>query len=303
MTLEALVERGGDRVEQHAPFGARTTYRVGGTVRALVTFAARRDLDELGPLLFDTGRTLVALGNGSNLLVADGEHDVIGVHFAGEFAGLEWSDEDEAVMVKAGCALDLPVAARRLASEGITGFEWAVGVPGTFGGAVAMNAGGHGSDMAACVTSVRSYGAQGWREWTGVELGFAYRSSAISRADIVVEARLHLARGDAQAAQERIKEIVRWRREHQPGGANAGSVFQNPDGDHAGRLIELAGCKGLRVGSAAVSEKHANFIIVDAMGSADDVYELLTIVRSRVQESTGVRLRCEHRFVGFEDCS
>jgi UDP-N-acetylmuramate dehydrogenase len=95
---------------------------------------------------------------------------------------------------------------------------------------------------------------------------------------------------------------VRWRREHQPGGSNAGSVFQNPDGGHAGQLIEAAGCKGLRVGSAIVSEKHANFILVDANGRANDVYELLVLVQARVFESCGVRLRSEHRFLGFKDC-
>jgi UDP-N-acetylmuramate dehydrogenase len=112
--------------------------------------------------------------------------------------------------------------------------------------------------------------------------------------------RLHLRAGDSEAAQERIREIVRWRREHQPGGANAGSAFRNPDDDYAGRLIEAAGCKGLRIGSAVVSEKHANFIIADVDGRANDVYELLMTVRARVLESSGVELVSEHRFLGFE---
>lgn len=300
MTLHHLIETGGARVEEHAPLGARTTYRVGGTARLLVTLSTNADLAELGPLLFETGLPLVVLGNGSNLLVAEGEHDVVGVRLQGEFTAMSWRDDGGAVLVTVGAGLGLPIGARRLAGEGIVGFEWAVGVPGTFGGAVVMNAGGHGSDMAASVASVTTYGRAGEREWSSDELAFKYRSSAIDGSHMVTTVTLRLARGDATAAQATIKEIVRWRREHQPGGANAGSVFRNPEGDHAGRLIEAAGCKGLRLGSARVSEKHANFIVVDAGGSARDVFELLTTVRERVHGATGVLLEPENRFLGFE---
>ncbi len=186
-----------------------------------------------------------------------------------------------------------------MANEGIVGFEWAVGVPGTFGGAAVMNAGGHGSDMATSVLKVTTYGPLGAREWTAPQLDFGYRSSALDASELVTAVTLGLSRGDAEGARERIKEIVRWRREHQPGGANAGSVFQNPPGDHAGRLIDAAGCRGLRVASAVVSEKHANFIIADPGCRAQDVYELLVTVRERVLEATGIELRSEHRFLGF----
>jgi UDP-N-acetylmuramate dehydrogenase len=269
----------------------------------LVTLARATDLDELGPLLFRCGVPLVVLGNGSNLLVADGEHEIVGVHFTDEFARLHWRDDGGVVIVEAGSGLDLPVAARRLAGEGIVGFEWAVGVPGTFGGAAVMNAGGHGSDMAASVTGVRTYDASGPREWSKQDLAFTYRSSALTEAQLVTNVTLRLVRGDATSAVAQIREIVHWRREHQPGGANAGSVFQNPVGDHAGRLIELAGCKGLRVGSAVVSDKHANFIIADANGSANDVFDLVRTIRDRVQAATGVELVSEHRFIGFEQDS
>jgi UDP-N-acetylmuramate dehydrogenase len=116
---------------------------------------------------------------------------------------------------------------------------------------------------------------------------------------MVLSATLRLRRGDAEESQERVREIVRWRREHQPGGPNGGSVFTNPPGDHAARLIEAAGCKGLRHGSAQVSEKHANFIQADPEGSANDVYELMNIVKERVEASAGIVLVSEHRFVGF----
>lgn len=299
MTLATLVAAGGDRVTVHAPFGERTTYRVGGTVAALVTLATRHDLEELGPLLDECGRPVVVLGNGSNLLVADGELDLVGVRLTGEFATLAWRDEGDRVLVAAGAAVDLPVAARQLAAAGVVGFEWAVGVPGTFGGAAVMNAGGHGSSMAASVVGVETWSDGAIRRWSSSDLRFGYRESALTDRDLVLGVTLSLARGDAARARAEISEIVRWRRAHQPGGANAGSVFRNPEGDSAGRLIEAAGAKGLRVGTAVVSEKHANFIIVDQGGRASDVFALIREVRRRVAETSGVHLVLEHRLVGF----
>ena len=300
MSVLELIERGGPRVVEHADLGARTTYRVGGSVRVLVTLATRADLEELGPSIFSSATPTLIIGNGSNLLVADGEHEIIAVHLIGEFESLEWHDEHGAVIVEAGAGLDLPVAARRLAGAGLVDFEWAVGVPGTFGGAVSMNAGGHGSDMAASVTLVRTYGPGGARVWKREDLNFGYRTSALAWPEIATDVTLRLAHGDATSALGTIKQIVRWRRENQPGGQNGGSVFRNPEGDFAGRLIEASGCKGLRHASAVVSDKHANFILVDPGGSANDVYALIDTVRERVRETSGVDLVSEHRFVGFE---
>lgn len=298
-TLEELVARGGARVIEHAPIGPRTTYRVGGSARLLVTLSTLGDLNELGPLIRGTGLHVMTLGNGSNLLVEEGEHDVLVIHLADEFATLTWHDEVDVVVVDAGAGLDLPIAARQLAKDGVAGFEWAVGVPGTFGGAVAMNAGGHGSDIAASIDSASIWRAGDVSSWSKNDLGLGYRTSALGVGDVVLGARLRLARGDAGSAETRLRDIVRWRREHQPGGANGGSVFRNPSNDHAARLIEAAGCKGLRHGSAVISEKHANFIQVNAGGSATDVFGLLTLVRERVFESSGTSLVSEHRFVGF----
>ena len=300
MSLEELVEVAGARLQEHAPFGARTTYRVGGTVRALVTLASIADLEELGLLMLSSGLELFVLGNGSNLLVADGEHDVLGVHLVGEFEELTTREQEDVVVVDAGAAMHLPVAARRLAKSGVVGFEWAVGVPGSFGGAAVMNAGGHGSDLNESLVSVTVWHDGTTRTWSPELLDYGYRTSSLRRDDVVIAVRLHLRSGDAEASQERIREIVRWRREHQPGGANAGSAFRNPEGDFAGRLIEEAGCKGLRIGTAVVSEKHANFIIADPDGRGNDVYELLTTIQARVKEHTGVQLASEHRFLGFE---
>jgi UDP-N-acetylmuramate dehydrogenase len=297
--LSALVREGGDRVEEHASLGSRTTYRVGGRARVLVTLKSVADLVELGPLMLASGLAVVCVGNGSNLLVADGEHDVLIVHLTGGLAELTWDAGVSDVVVNAGAGLDLPIAARRLAREGLVGFEWAVGVPGTFGGAAAMNAGGHGDDLASSLLDATVWRAGTIETWSKDRLALGYRTSALGDGDVVLSLRLALVRGDGELAEARIREVVRWRREHQPGGANGGSVFRNPPEDAAARLIEAAGCKGLRYASARVSEKHANFIQADENGSANDVYALIELVRARVRDASGVTLLAENRFLGF----
>ena len=301
MSLESLAAVAGTRLEQHAEFGKKTTYRVGGTVRALLTLSSMQDLSELGSEITTVGMPIFMLGNGSNLLVADGEHEVLGIVLQGDFESYTVTQDAEGVLVTAGAGIDLPVLARRLSAEGIVGFEWAVGVPGTIGGACVMNAGGHGSDMSANIESVTTWSAGTLRQWSLNDLVFGYRSSALGSSDIVLSASLRLSRGDVDESKKKLSEIVTWRRENQPGGQNAGSVFANPENDHAGRLIEAAGLKGVRKGSAVVSQKHANFIIVDSDGSANDVYELMKFIQERVVESSGVLLHSEHHFLGLGD--
>ena len=174
-------------------------------------------------------------------------------------------------------SISLPVLARRAADAGWKGLSWAVGVPGSVGGAVRMNAGGHGSDMASRLVRYRWVDLLSGNGATdGVEkLDYGYRSSSVTAPQVVVEAELEVTPGSAEEERAAVASIVRWRREHQPGGSNAGSVFTNPEGDSAGRLIEEAGLKGFRLGSARVSEKHANFIQADKGGRADDVRALM----------------------------
>jgi UDP-N-acetylmuramate dehydrogenase len=164
-----------------------------------------------------------------------------------------------------------------------------------------MNAGGHGSDMAACLwryTWVDLRGPGGGTD--GVErLRYGYRSSSVAPSELVVAAEFVVTPGDAEVERAELSGIVRWRRDHQPGGANAGSVFTNPDGDSAGRLVEASGLKGFRLGSARVSEKHANFIQADKGGRADDVRALMEHVRAVVREQQGVELTAEVRLLGF----
>ena len=289
----------GERVRRDVPIGALTTYRVGGSAALFMKVESEDDLAALRAAVAAAGVDILVVGKGSNLLVADDGFDGLAVALGDAF---------EAIMidgstVTAGAAAALPVVARRTAAAALTGFEWAVGVPGSIGGAVRMNAGGHGSDMAATLTRVRvadlATGDDGWMVASALALG--YRSSSVTRAQLVVAAELALTIGDRERSEAEITEIVRWRRENQPGGQNAGSVFTNPPGDSAGRLIDEAGCRGLRVGSAVVSDKHANFFIADPGGRANDVRALMSVVRDRVRHTFGVQLEAETRLVGFAE--
>lgn len=297
--IEAAAERLGDRARREVPIGPMTTYRVGGDAALFVELATDDDVAAVRDAVAATGVPVLVVGKGSNLLVADAGFPGLAVTLAGAFAEIELLAD---ARVRAGGAVSLPVLARRTAAASLTGFEWAVGVPGSVGGAVRMNAGGHGSDMSRCLVRYRFADLHGGDDGeAGIEaLGYSYRHSSIAPHQVVLWAELQLAPGDRDAAEAEISEIVRWRREHQPGGQNAGSVFTNPDGDSAGRLIESLGLKGHRRGSAYVSPKHANFFQADEGGSADDVRALIEEVRERVEQETGTRLVPELRMIGFE---
>ena len=280
-----------------------TTYRVGGPARLFVTVNDRAELDTLSSIVSAsaaaTGPTpVLVVGRGSNLLVADRGFDGLAVALGSGLAGFEI---DGTTVTASGGAL-LPVLARASADAGLTGFEWAVGVPGTVGGAVRMNAGGHGSDMSeSLVDSVvvdLHRGVTAVRSATDLHLG--YRSSSIASHQVVASIKLQLTFGDRSAGRRELAEIVQWRRANQPGGRNAGSVFTNPEHAAAGALIESAGAKGLRIGSAEVSSKHANFIQSDEGGRAADIVEVMREVRRRVRADHGVELAMETHLVGFE---
>ena len=307
------------------PLGPLTTYGVGGEAALYVDVEAPEDLQAIRAALrrVTPAPAIFVLGRGSNLLVSDRGFDGVVLHLGQGFnelvlppAGVDpvrhvpevtgvrsgGGTARDGVVVHAGAAVALPVLARRLADAGWSGLSWAVGVPGSVGGAVRMNAGGHGSDMAACVvhyTWVDLLSDMGGTD-EAARLQYAYRSSSLTPSQVVVSADLAVAPGSADEERADVADIVRWRREHQPGGSNAGSVFTNPEGDAAGRLIEAAGLKGFRLGSAQVSEKHANFIQADKAGRADDVRALMEHVRRIVAEQSGVTLRPEVRLLGFD---
>ena len=280
------------------PLGPLTTYRVGGPAALLLEVASEEDLELARAAVTSSGVPVLVVGRGSNLLVADAGFPGLAVVPTG-LTGVEL--HPEACRVRAQSGVFLPVLARRTAAASLSGLEWAVGVPGSVGGAVRMNAGGHGADVAQsldrfCFVDL-SGGEDG--EFGPERLELGYRRSTVAAHHVVVWAEFALSPGDRAASEARIADIVRWRRENQPGGQNAGSVFTNPPGDSAGRIVDAAGLKGLRRGSAHVSTKHANFVQVDEGGSADDVVALIREVQSRVRERTGVALVPELRLVGF----
>jgi len=303
--LDAIALRLGALAQRDAPLGARTTYRVGGTAAVLVEARTRGDLLALADALSGTAVEVLVVGRGSNMLVADGGFAGVAVVLAGDHEMIdEPVDADGGIVhVRAGGAVALPVLSRRLAERGLQGLEWAVGVPGSVGGAVRMNAGGHGDDTSSSLVCAEVFDLRAAAAATRApeSLALGYRRSSLREGEVVTAATFSLRRGDADAAKRAVAEVVRWRREHQPGGSNAGSIFANPPGDHAARLVEAAGAKGRRRGTAAVSDKHANFIQADAAGSADDVAALIDDVRRLVEEASGVSLRTEVVLVGFED--
>lgn len=286
------------KVERNAAFGERTTYRVGGDCAVGVTCKTAEALSSVLALTWDYD--MFVLGNGSNTLVADQNWHGIVIALDGQFNESEVAGN----VVKLGSSVSLPVAARQLSGKGLSGFEWAVGIPGTVGGAVKMNAGGHGSDTANWLkeATVFRLTSSGYRlmELRNDELELRYRTSGISDKDVVISGKFELEQGDPEMSLKVIKDIVSWRRENQPGGQNAGSVFTNPVGDHAARLIESVGLKGFRLGSAEVSPRHANFIQADRNGSGNDVFNLIWHVQAKVEKETGVRLRTEIKLVGFD---
>lgn len=296
--LRSVGEALGDRARRDQPLGARTTYRVGGTAALSVACTDEAGLLEVARALTGHPVPVLVLGRGSNLLVADSGFAGLVVSLDGGFDGLAI----EGTEVRAGAAVSLPVLARRTAAAGLSGLEWAVGVPGSVGGAVRMNAGGHGSDTMATLRSFRVVDllAATVEDAPAARLAAGYRTTSVAPTEVVVSATHHLVPGDPDDGARTIGEIVRWRRANQPGGSNAGSVFTNPEGDSAGRLIDEAGLKGFRIGTAEVSTKHANFIQADEGGSADDVRAVLEHVRAAVRDATGVALRTEVRMIGFD---
>jgi UDP-N-acetylmuramate dehydrogenase len=287
-----------------------TTYKVGGTAALHMMVSSIDDLYLVSAVLAEVELPILVIGRGSNLLISDSGFKGLALTIGGlaDYVDLPNRDEDPGVEPIAlfGGSVALPVAARQSVARGLTGFEWGVGVPGSVGGAVRMNAGGHGSDMASSLTSVRMFHLRKGLEAhvNAVDLGLRFRGSALDDHHVVLSATVDLEWSNSpEASEAELQEVVRWRRENQPGGQNAGSVFVNPEPGKvsAGAVIDELGMRGLRVGSAQVSEKHANFIQADVGGSAQDVVALMAEVRRRVRDERGYVLRSEIRLVGFEE--
>jgi UDP-N-acetylmuramate dehydrogenase len=296
-----------------APF---TTYRLGGPAAILVEPAGGDDLlelsralaasDPIGDQANDGSEAvpILFLGRGSNLVVSDHGFRGVVVHTGARFSGIEPAT-GRATGIVAGAGTPLPMVANWAARRGLSGLEFLIAIPGSVGGAVRMNAGAHGGEIADFLTTATIFDLRSGRvdERPSTALGHSYRRSSLEDADLVLEAGFELKPDDTQEIRARMDSYRRHRAQTQPGAVqNAGSVFKNPRGESAGRLVDAAGLKGFSVGEARVSELHANFFIAGDGATAQNVYDLVREVRARVGARFGIELEPEIRFVGrFEN--
>ena len=297
MSLADLVSSG--LVRRDHSFSSMTTYKFGGPARWYAEIGTDHDLVGLleARRLEDEPPPVFVLGRGSNVVVSDRGFEGLVIRLVGDF-NTTLIEED---LVTAGAGVPLPVLARYCSSQGRGGLEFYVGIPGSVGGAVVMNAGCHGSVTAEWLEEATLVDVEtaGTRTADPIQLELSYRHSAIGPNEIVTGARFRTVERAQQESEEMMREVTAWRRAHQPGGTfNAGSVFKNPPGDAAGRIIDAAGLKGYRRGGVAVSERHANFFVADAEAQGQDVFDLVNAVRREIRQRTGIDLEPEIRFIG-----
>jgi UDP-N-acetylmuramate dehydrogenase len=293
----------GERVRVGFPMAPLTTFRIGGPAALYLEPESDADLSAVSSALSASGVPLVVIGKGSNLLVSDRGFPGIVLRLG---RGYRWVAR-EGDRVTAGAATPLPALAGVAYQHALTGLEFGIAIPATLGGAVRMNAGAHTRSLADVVEQVHVYdlGEDRVRLVPVEEMGFSYRRSRLSEDLVVTAAAVRLESGSAESIRARMDEAREWRRRTQPlAEPNCGSVFKNPPGQHAARLIEDAGLKGLRVGGASVSRKHANFIVADPGAHAADVVALIAGIRARVASVSGVTLEPEVHLIGaFDDAA
>ena len=300
---EALRARFGPRLRRDEPLAAHTTLRVGGPADLWLTVTALDELIEVVRLARQHRIPLFLLGGGANLLVSD--RGVRGLVVQNRCRRVEFGEGDPPrAVVESGVIL--PSLARRLARRGLSGLEWAVGVPGTVGGAVVNNAGAYGSSIADCLVRAELLTPEGKRQWVPVDwFEYEYRSSRLKRLGVggrgqfvVLQAELALTRRSPGEIERQMAVYSERRRVTQPPGASIGSMFKNPPGDYAGRLIEAAGLKGVRVGGAQISPVHANFFVNLGQAQAADFAALIELARQTVKAEFNVELELEIEMVG-----
>ena len=290
----------GDRVRTRFALAPLTTFRIGGPAALFLEPESEADLVAASEAVQRAGIPFAILGRGSNVLVADEGFPGLVLRLG---RGYRWSGRDGDRLV-AGGAMPLPALAGVALAHELTGLEFGVAIPATLGGAVKMNAGAHGGELADVVEHVDLFRLLAGRaeRWTADRAGFEYRRSGLPEDAVVVAATVELRGGNPDRIRAQMDEARAWRRRTQPlAEPNCGSVFKNPPDDHAARMIEEAGAKGLSVGGASVSAKHANFIVAAEGASASDVTELIGLVRERVERAFGVRLETEVQAVGEPD--
>jgi UDP-N-acetylmuramate dehydrogenase len=288
------------RIQEGVSLAPYTSSGVGGAADFLLIVRSSDELAEAAKALWAMQAPFRILGGGSNVLVADrGMREVVILNRARDVR-LEEGAHGLRMHAESGAALN--VVARRAAGRGWTGLEWAVGIPGTVGGAVVGNAGAHGSDVAGCLDMAVILQRNGAMErWAPERLGFAYRDSWLKRNPgqaVVLAAEFALQPSTPEAVEARMKEILAERRQRQPAGASWGSIFKNPEAQSAGRLIDQAGLKGLRRGKIEISPQHGNFLINLGGGKATDAWALIQMMKREVASKSGVDLQLEIELVG-----
>lgn len=290
--------RGAVRFDE--PLKRYTTYRIGGPADIFVDAASEEDVVNTLDAAREFGVPVYVMGAGSNLLVSDRGVRGIVLRLGPSLGEISFSGET----VKAQAGASLPKLAKLAADRGLSGLEWAGGVPGTVGGAVAMNAGAHGGEISKILTGAALVSRAGRRLFAGPEeMEYSYRRSGLIRREghVVLAAEFRLVRDDRRAILERMKRYAARRRSTQPlGMPSSGSVFKNPPGDYAGRLIEAANLKGTRIGGAEISTVHGNFIVNRGDASAEDVKRLIDLVRSTIRDMFGIELELEVELVGWD---
>lgn len=289
-------------IEIKESLAKHTSVKVGGTADRFTVAKNSTDLERAVRWALAEGTPYLILGSGSNIVMGDGGFR--GLIIKSISRGVRVVEEDDAgAEVELESGTFLPTAAKRLATQGLAGLEWGVGIPGTAGGAVVGNAGAYGGVTVDTLTEVDGLTSDGdLRVVSNEALGFVYRSSTIKRGEldlpVVLRVRHRLRREDPDAITGRIQGFLAERKRKQPTEPSVGSTFKNPPGTHAGILIESLGLKGTRIGGAMVSPKHANYIINTGNATAADVRSLVDLVRATVLERSGVALETEIEFKG-----
>ena len=290
----------GSRLHEQVSMADFTTARVGGPVPALISINTLDELAASASSLWEIGIPFLILGSGSNVLVSDKGLDRIILHNRSHNIEIDTKSDIPIIYAESGAILG--TVARQSALRGLSGMEWAAPVPGTVGGAVYGNAGAHGSDMAESLNVAKIlHKTKGIEDWPVEKLAYEYRSSLLKRENlpvVILSAIFKANRTSREEAWEKIQTYQAHRKNSQPPGASMGSIFKNPVGDFAGRLIEAAGLKGHRIGNAMISPIHANFIINLEGASANDIRALMKIAQETVNNKFGIFLEPEIELLG-----
>lgn len=296
--VDVLHLKFGAAVQENVSLAPYTSARIGGQADIFVMVKSAKELTDVMTVLWDYGMPYYILGGGSNVLISDkGVRGVVVLNRAKEV--IFESGDQPTVWCEAGVVFSN--LANRCASKGLAGLEWAATVPGTIGGAVYGNAGAFGGDISANLIWADVLTKNGVERMTVEQFGYGYRTSSLKRGEIkaiVLSAMLRLKNSTREVVSAKIDEFSERRKSTQPPGASMGSMFKNPEGDHAGRLIEAAGLKGTRIGNAEISTRHANFFINHGETLAEDVRALVRLTQKTVFEKFGVNLELEVELVG-----